>query len=89
MLKRASTIQLKLIQGDVAPAARLLDRACRAAKPGLQLNILDGKTCVNECGEATECRIESPLLRLLLQQGQDAGGWGNVEVLSLMVRDQG
>jgi hypothetical protein len=92
VLERACNIQLKLMStawlSTVAPTARLLDRACRAAKPGLQLQI-DG-THDHEYGDIQKhIRIESPLLSEVLQRGLGTGGWGNVHALSLVVREQG
>jgi hypothetical protein len=72
---RAIVLNFMLEQEDVAAAARLLDRACRAAKPGLQLEI--------EYGD-TDKRF---WLATLLQHGLDAGGWTSVHALSLMVRE--
>jgi hypothetical protein len=85
VLERARAIQLKLHwplshsqeQPTVAAAARLLDRACRAAAPGLQVEIKRGG---NFC-------FEPPLLSLL-QHGLDAGGWGSAHALSLEVRER-
>jgi hypothetical protein len=85
VLERARTIKLNVeaTLGDLPPVARLLDRACRAAKPGLHLTIHKHKFAYVAHGS-----LESPLLANLLQRGLDAGGWDNVHALSVMVREQ-
>ncbi len=96
VLERARSIQLKLIPGEwleppVAPVARLLDRACRAAMPGLHCEIEFGYFALgfNNKSYYEPESIDSPLLSVLLQRGLDTGGWGSVHTLSLVVRDQG
>ncbi len=88
VLERASTIQLKVMRGehvDVAPTARLLNRACRAAKPGLHLEIKLGEMIRFR---EVDQKWSSTLLPALLQRGLDSEGWGNVHALSLlMVRE--
>ncbi len=84
VLERASAIQLNLhdskLLEDLAPAARLPDRACRGAKPGLHLKL--DHSCWGPWGSL------STVLPTLLQYGLQAGGWASVHALSLVVREQ-
>ncbi len=89
VLDRASTIQLNLMQGqgDLAPVARLLDRACRAAKHGMHLQIKNGYIADHVQSRYFWNPLSSTILPTLLQQGLDTGGWVNVHALSLVVRE--
>ncbi len=83
VLERARAIQLNLhdsVLKNLAPAARLLDRACRGAKPGLHLKI--------DHGFWGPWSSMSTVLPTLLQHGLQAGGWASVHALSLVVREQ-
>ncbi len=92
VLERARAVQLNFLMPAAfwlpsdEPAARLLDRACRAAAPGLQVEINIGNPHTGHGFSHNQThRLQSSLLSALLQRGRDAGGWGNVHVLSLVV----
>jgi hypothetical protein len=74
VLSSSRTVSLHLAGDEHAPEARLLDRVCSTAPPGLELEL--------DLLEAPKC---STALLQLLEPGLSSGGWTHVHELQVSI----